>query len=140
MILICSHSYGEYVFDHSWANAYHSYGLSYYPKLQCSIPFTPVTGPRILIRKTSYQGEVFDMLVSAMKDLAVKVYISSCWTVFRSFFFLNLDFFLAIGLFSHIQSTCLMFTENSGANFTNSLHYSFHQILNFRANKILLLL
>ena len=42
------HSYGEYVFDWAWANAYHRNGLSYYPKLLCALPFTPVTGPRLL--------------------------------------------------------------------------------------------
>jgi predicted N-acyltransferase len=41
------HSYGEFVFDFSWANAAGELGLRYYPKLLCSIPFTPVTGPRI---------------------------------------------------------------------------------------------
>lgn len=44
-----SHSYGEYVFDHSWANAYMMHGLNYYPKLQSCVPFTPVTGPRMLL-------------------------------------------------------------------------------------------
>lgn len=72
-LLSCSHSYGEYVFDHSWANAYYSYGSRYYPKLQCSVPFTPVAGPRILVRNTLYRDEVFDILVSSMKDLAKKV-------------------------------------------------------------------
>jgi hypothetical protein len=43
-----SHSYGEYVFDWSWADAYRRYGHSYYPKLVAAIPFTPVTGPRLL--------------------------------------------------------------------------------------------
>lgn len=43
-----SHSYGEYVFDWSWANAFEQHGLSYYPKLLCAIPFTPLTGPRLL--------------------------------------------------------------------------------------------
>lgn len=42
------HSYGEYVFDWSWANAYHHAGLDYYPKLVAAVPFTPVTGPRLL--------------------------------------------------------------------------------------------
>ncbi len=42
------HSYGEYVFDWAWAEAYQRHGLTYYPKLLCAIPFTPVTGPRIL--------------------------------------------------------------------------------------------
>jgi len=42
------HSYGEYVFDWAWANAYQRHRLAYYPKLLCAIPFTPVTGPRLL--------------------------------------------------------------------------------------------
>jgi uncharacterized protein len=42
-----SHSYGEYVFDHGWADAYHRAGGRYYPKLQCAVPFTPATGPRL---------------------------------------------------------------------------------------------
>ena len=45
-----SHSQGEYVFDHAWADALERAGGDYYPKLQCSVPFTPVTGPRILAR------------------------------------------------------------------------------------------
>ena len=43
-----THSYGEYVFDHAWANAYAQHGLDYYPKWISAIPFTPVTGPRLL--------------------------------------------------------------------------------------------
>ena len=50
-LYIKSHSFGEYIFDHSWADAYHRYGLNYYPKLQSAIPFTPVTGDRIIINK-----------------------------------------------------------------------------------------
>jgi len=45
-----SHSQGEYVFDHSWAEAYERAGGAYYPKLQCSAPFSPVTGPRLIVR------------------------------------------------------------------------------------------
>ncbi|MEQ1619666.1 MAG: GNAT family N-acetyltransferase [Terricaulis sp.] len=44
------HSYGEYVFDHAWADALHRAGGRYYPKLQCAVPFTPVPGRRILAR------------------------------------------------------------------------------------------
>jgi uncharacterized protein len=44
------HSYGEYVFDHAWANAYHQHGLPYYPKALVAPPFTPVPGPRLLAR------------------------------------------------------------------------------------------
>ncbi len=46
-----SHSQGEYVFDHSWADAWQRAGGSYYPKLQIAAPFTPATGPRILTRE-----------------------------------------------------------------------------------------
>jgi predicted N-acyltransferase len=46
-----NHSMGEYVFDHGWADAFHRAGGQYYPKLQCSIPFTPATGPRLLATK-----------------------------------------------------------------------------------------
>jgi hypothetical protein len=45
-----SHSQGEYVFDRGWADAYERAGGRYYPKLQCSVPFTPATGPRLLVR------------------------------------------------------------------------------------------
>lgn len=44
-----THSMGEYVFDHGWADAYHRSGLHYYPKLQVAVPFTPVTGRRLLV-------------------------------------------------------------------------------------------
>ncbi len=43
-----NHSQGEYVFDYGWADAFHRAGGDYYPKLQCSVPFTPATGPRLL--------------------------------------------------------------------------------------------
>lgn len=46
-----SHSQGEYVFDHSWAEAWSRAGGRYYPKLQISVPFTPATGPRLLTRE-----------------------------------------------------------------------------------------
>src|SRR5882757_4095074 len=44
------HSYGEYVFDHGWADAYERAGGRYYPKLQVAVPFTPVPGPRLMLR------------------------------------------------------------------------------------------
>lgn len=45
-----SHSRGEYVFDHGWAEAFAQAGGDYYPKLQVSVPFTPATGPRLLVK------------------------------------------------------------------------------------------
>jgi predicted N-acyltransferase len=48
-----SHSQGEYVFDHAWADAWERAGGAYYPKLQVAVPFTPVPGPRLLLRETA---------------------------------------------------------------------------------------
>ena len=47
-IFLKEHSYGEYVFDHSWADAFQQHGLNYYPKMISAIPFTPITGSRVL--------------------------------------------------------------------------------------------
>jgi len=60
-----SHSYGEYVFDWAWADAYQRHGLEYYPKLLSSIPFTPVTGSRLLARNASTQAA----LIAALQTL-----------------------------------------------------------------------
>ncbi|KAL8162618.1 hypothetical protein V2J09_014107 [Rumex salicifolius] len=79
-----SHSLGEYVFDHSWADAYYTYGSRYYPKLQCCVPFSPVTGPRILVRNNSYRDEMFDILVSALKEITLKFRVSSLHLTFSS--------------------------------------------------------
>ncbi|KAK9110898.1 hypothetical protein Scep_018417 [Stephania cephalantha] len=79
-----SHSYGEFVFDHSWADAYYSYGSQYYPKLQCCVPFTPVTGQRILLLRTWFKDQVFDKLVWALKELTAKLQVSSLHITFPS--------------------------------------------------------
>lgn len=57
-----SHSYGEYVFDWSWAQAYERHGLAYYPKLLSAIPFTPIQGPKLLFRSKEH----IPLLVSAL--------------------------------------------------------------------------
>src|SRR5215831_16819484 len=49
------HSYGEYVFDWAWADAYYRHGLDYYPKLLDAVPFTPVSGPRLLARSAEHR-------------------------------------------------------------------------------------
>lgn len=79
-----THSYGEFVFDHAWANAYYNYGSSYYPKLQSCVPFTPVTGPRILLRHTCFKDTVFDSILSAIKDLTSVSHLSSFHVTFPS--------------------------------------------------------
>ena len=63
-----SHSYGEYVFDWAWADAYRRNGLAYYPKLLSAIPFTPVTGGRLLACDDEAQTALIDALVNLQKD------------------------------------------------------------------------
>jgi uncharacterized protein len=63
------HSYGEYVFDWGWADAYQRAGGRYYPKLQCAVPFTPVTGPRLMVRADAPAG-ARDALVEALLEVA----------------------------------------------------------------------
>jgi predicted N-acyltransferase len=62
-----SHSYGEYVFDHGWAHAFERAGGDYYPKLQCAVPFTPVTGPRLLVRPGSGAERIQQALIQALQ-------------------------------------------------------------------------
>jgi predicted N-acyltransferase len=64
-----SHSQGEYVFDRGWADAYERAGGRYYPKLQCSVPFTPATGPRLLIRSDADQEQIGSALASGLVAL-----------------------------------------------------------------------
>lgn len=55
-----SHSYGEYVFDWSWADAYHRHGRRYYPKLLAAVPFTPATGPRLIAADPATRRQLLD--------------------------------------------------------------------------------
>ena len=64
-----SHSQGEYVFDRGWADAYERAGGRYYPKLQCSVPFTPATGPRLLIRADVDREQIASALASGLVAL-----------------------------------------------------------------------
>src|SRR6266481_2578153 len=61
-----SHSQGEYVFDRGWADAYERAGGRYYPKLQASVPFTPATGPRLLIRDGVDREEIGSALATGL--------------------------------------------------------------------------
>lgn len=63
------HSYGEYVFDWSWADAYDQHGLEYYPKLVAAVPFTPVTGARLLSRESTLLPQMADTLCEMMHRL-----------------------------------------------------------------------
>ncbi|QPC98540.1 GNAT family N-acetyltransferase [Qipengyuania soli] len=73
-----SHSQGEYVFDHSWADAYERAGGRYYPKLQIAAPFTPATGPRLLLSNEAYAGP----LLNAAEQLCLQNRFSSAHATF----------------------------------------------------------
>ncbi len=75
------HSYGEYVFDHAWANAWERAGGSYYPKLQAAVPFTPVTGPRLLTAPDSPPGTA-EAMVGALRSIAADNGLSSVHVTF----------------------------------------------------------
>lgn len=78
-----SHSYGEYVFDWAWADAYHRAGGRYYPKLQCAVPFTPATGPRLLVRPDAPDPAALRRaLVGGMVNLAERIEASSVHVTF----------------------------------------------------------
>ena len=58
------HSYGEYVFDWAWANAYHQHGLNYYPKALIAVPFTPVPGSRLLAKTPAVRETLLQAVVA----------------------------------------------------------------------------
>ena len=66
-----SHSYGEYVFDWAWADAYQRHGLSYYPKLLCAVPFTPVTGSRLLAADAGERETLAQAAIDFARDAGV---------------------------------------------------------------------
>jgi predicted N-acyltransferase len=77
-----SHSRGEFVFDFSWANAYTQHGLDYYPKLLSAVPFSPVQGPRFLIRPDVSRERAMTSLTKAALDLVRSAGLSSWHVLF----------------------------------------------------------
>lgn len=80
-------SYGEYVFDWSWADAYHRHGIDYYPKLLCAIPYTPATGPRLCLNEKLSSENIVPHIAAALKSECEKINASSFHCLFP---FLNL--------------------------------------------------
>jgi len=76
------HSQGEYVFDHGWAQAYERAGGRYYPKLQVAVPFTPVPGPRLLVRPGTASSDARAALLHGMVEVAKRLNVSSLHITF----------------------------------------------------------
>jgi predicted N-acyltransferase len=77
-----SHSYGEFVFDWAWADAYQRHGLRYYPKLVSAVPFSPVPGPRLLIAAEAPREPIAAALVAETHNLAKQFRASSIHCLF----------------------------------------------------------
>ncbi len=77
-----THSYGEFVFDWAWANAYQRHGMSYYPKLLVAAPFTPVGGQRILHHPDHDAALIRDHIARALPAIADKLKASSVHCIF----------------------------------------------------------
>ncbi|MHC2215460.1 GNAT family N-acetyltransferase [Rhizobium leguminosarum] len=77
-----NHSQGEYVFDHGWADAFERAGGRYYPKLQCSIPFTPATGPRLLVAEGLQRLPIQSAIAESLKEEVRRLGISSAHITF----------------------------------------------------------
>ena len=76
------HSYGEFVFDWSWAQAYEQQGMNYYPKILCAVPFTPVQGSRILSAPQCNVLEIQKALLGGLKSLMTDNDLSSAHILF----------------------------------------------------------
>jgi hypothetical protein len=77
-----NNSYGEFVFDWAWADAYQRNGLEYYPKLVCGVPYTPAAGPRLLVAPDADRAAVLDLLVAGAREVADRTGASSLHWLF----------------------------------------------------------
>jgi uncharacterized protein len=77
-----SHSQGEYVFDHGWADAFERAGGNYYPKLQAAVPFTPATGPRLLVSHGQDPATIRSGLALGLRAVTEKLGVSSAHVTF----------------------------------------------------------
>ena len=104
------HSKGEYVFDHGWADAFERAGGDYYPKLQVAVPFTPVTGPRLLAKPGPLAMDVRGALADALAEVTRASELSSAHVTF-----LTRPEWEALGARGYLQRTDQQFHwENAG--------------------------
>ena len=118
------HSQGEFVFDHSWAQAYQSLGLNYYPKLLIASPFSPVTGKRILV-KQNINALIKKKLFDFIKDFCKEKKISS----------IHINFFEEHEL-AFLKSEGFLIRYGEQFHFTNDNYNTFEDFLNRLSYKI----
>ena len=76
-LYIKTDSQGEFIFDWSWADAFYRNGVNYYPKLVCSIPYTPASGPRLSVIQKGKTKEIIENIYSALKEISEELDFSS---------------------------------------------------------------
>ena len=113
-----SHSQGEYVFDHGWADAYERAGGDYYPKLQVAVPFTPAQGRRLLVRPGEHAEVVRNALANSLADICKRSNASSVHVTF-----LTEDEWRMLGSRNYLQRTHRQF------HWTNEGYASFDAFL-----------
>ncbi|MCM8528134.1 MAG: GNAT family N-acetyltransferase [Lentisphaeraceae bacterium] len=84
VLYLRTNSYGEYIFDWAWAEAWQRYGLSYYPKLTAAVPFTPATGPKILCNENSDKEGISTLILDEVKTFMEKEKASTIHFLFIS--------------------------------------------------------
>jgi predicted N-acyltransferase len=81
-LYVKSHSYGEYVFDWAWAEAYQKSGLDYYPKLISAIPFSPITSQRLLLSPDNDSSAIQTLLIESLEEIMLRNNFSSAHVLF----------------------------------------------------------
>ncbi|TAL42040.1 MAG: N-acetyltransferase [Methylovulum sp.] len=112
------HSRGEYVFDNQWAQAYHQYGLAYYPKWLTAIPFTPCQGVRFCSKAHADEREIFQLMLDAVKALSEQHGISSWHCLFPD-----------TGRLELLRSLKLQIRENVQFHWFNKGYHDFDDFL-----------
>jgi predicted N-acyltransferase len=117
-LYVKAHSLGEYVFDHHWADALHRAGGSYYPKLQCAIPFTPATGRRLLVRPGPHRHDIMHALAAGALQILDRLDLSSLHITFCT-----REEWEQLGKFGFLQRIDQQF------HWTNAGYHSFDEFL-----------
>ena len=118
-----NNSQGEFVFDHSWANAFYHHGIDYYPKLVSSIPYTPATGPRVIVSEDYNKRDVLPIIIDGIKSISESNNISS-WHIL----------FPELDEIDHYQENDLSIRKNAQFVWFNEDYKSFDDFLeSFRA-------
>ena len=123
------HSQGEFVFDHSWAQAYQSLGLNYYPKLLIASPFSPVTGKRILIAQNInalIKKKLFDFIKDFCKEKKISSIHINFFEEYELDFLKNEGFLIRYGEQFHFTND----NYNTFEDFLNKLSYKIRKSIN----------